>query len=276
MRWFNFYRQSLCCLSFLLLAFALPATGAAQQDTQKNTQKNSGPKGWTKTEKNQYDACTKMAWRAPRQAFEQALAWASNGGGDLAQRCVALALYAQKKYDHAGHRWETLARESTRADLYERAGIIAQAAQSWQLHGDVERARALMDQAIEMAPDALTLYIDRATMLGEIGLFKLAEQDLSYVLSKQPDNVEALIYRATSYRYLDQFDLAFKDISNAVLQNPDNPDALFERATIYRLTGQNDKARQDWIQVIVLSPHTPVADLAQRNLEKLDLSGAQN
>ncbi len=252
------------CMIWLMI-FSFKAVSMAAEN------RLAGPSGWTRTEKAQYDACTKMSWRAPRQAFEQALAWASNGGGDLAQRCVALALYAQKKYDHAGHRWETLAQQSTRADLYERAGILAQAAQSWQMHGDMQRAKALMDQALEMAPDALSLYVDRAVISGEIGVFEEAIRDLSHVLAEDPVHVEALIFRATSYRYLDDFDAAFKDISNALLQDPKNPDALFERATLYRLRGNLEKARRDWLDLIVLSPHTPVADLARRNLEKLDI-----
>ena len=250
----------------LLLAMAAGSPAMAQQSPVQPTEdpdKDASDEA--------YRNCLAYAWREPTNAFESAIAWASRGGGDPAQRCAAIALFALGKYDRAAYRLQVLAQESTSADAEQRAGMLAQSAQAWMLAEREDLAIETLNRALELVPDEPTLLIDRARALGSAGRFQEALTDLTAALQQRPEDLDGLIFRASALRQLGDLNSALIDAEYALQIAPDNPDALLERGSIRRLMEDREGARADWLRVIQVSPNTPVADFAQRNLALLDV-----
>lgn len=217
-----------------------------------------------------YAACMTLARERPVEAWEEALAWTSLGGGEAARHCAATALIGMGEFQEAGGRLEALAQES-RGGPAMRAGMLAQAAQAWMMMRWPERAHAALTAALKLVPDDPDLLIDRAVVLAEAKNYGQAKADLDAVLSRSPGRVEALALRASANRYLDAPAAARLDIESALRLQPDFPDALVERGIQRRLANDLDGARQDWMKAIGIAPESDAADLARANLARMDV-----
>lgn len=243
----------------VLLAFALlslPAPALAQTI--------EGPR--------EYQACILVAKKNPEAGWEEALAWQSLGGGEAARHCAAVALIGLGKYGEAASRLETLANESVRADDV-RAEMLAQAAQAWMLQGNLPRADSAQRGALVLSPGNPDILLDHAVLLAQVSHYAEAVATLSQVLRAQPNRVEALTLRGTAFRYLDNLPGAEDDINQALKLDPDFPDALLERGILRRLKGDDKGARADWMRTIERAPEAEAAELARKNLEKMDVKG---
>lgn len=218
----------------------------------------------------EYESCMALVERAPKEAFDAALAWRDVGGGDGAEHCLAKALLWMKQYREAAGRLENLA-QTVRAEAPFRAALLGQAAQAWLLEGDAPRAEAVLTAALELAPEDTDLLIDRARARAEIGAYEDAVADLDAALARAPERADALLYRASAWRYLDRLDEARTDVERALTLAPGDSRALLERGNIRRLQGDNEGARQDWLQVVKQAPGTTAAKHAQANLAKMDV-----
>src|SRR3546814_61613 len=195
----------------------------------------------------------------PDAAYADAIAWHRLGGGLPARHCAAVALVGKRQFDEAAARLETLSRDAPPEDLGLRLGLLEQAAQAWQLSGRSERAEALQDQTIAIAPDDRQLRIDRAVTRLTLGKSWEAVDDLNVALELQPRDAEALLYRASAYRYLDAVDLARDDVRRALDIEPLRPEAWLELGILERLAGDADAARRSWQEVLRLQPDGPAA-----------------
>jgi tetratricopeptide (TPR) repeat protein len=220
----------------------------------------------------EYQRCLKLAQIRPDDGYEEALAWASMGGGEAARHCGALARIGQKQYADAAKRLEALARESRKADVI-RSEMLAQAAQAWVLDGNYDLANADQIAALALDPGNPDLLIDHAVTLGQVHHYQEAVGELNKVLVSHAYRLDALILRASAYRYLDNRKAAMTDIERALSFDPGNPEALVERGILRRLDGDDKGARADWLAVIKAAPPGPVLDEAQRNLELMDVEG---
>lgn len=218
----------------------------------------------------EYAACMRLARVSPSEGFESALAWGDAGGGGAAKHCAAVALFSLGQYSEAAERFEKLAQ--TLSDEPEvRAKLLAQSGQAWHQADKIDLAFAMYSAALELAPRAPEIRVDRAMVLAERGQYWKAIDDLNTALEVDGSLVAALVLRASAYRYVDVLDLAYQDVERALELSPRYPEALLERGIIFRLQGQNQAARQDWLTLIRAYEGTPAADAAQRNLEKLDV-----
>ncbi|KAF0224994.1 MAG: hypothetical protein FD176_803 [Rhodospirillaceae bacterium] len=218
----------------------------------------------------EYQACLTLAKKNPEAGWEEALAWQSLGGGEAARHCAAVALIGLGKYGEAATRLETLANESVRADSV-RAEMLAQAAQSWILEGNIPRADSAQRGALLLSPGNPDILLDHAVLLAQVHHYAEAVEVLSKVLRTQPNRVEALTLRGTAFRFIDNIPGAADDIHQALKLDPDYPDALLERGILARLRGDDKAARADWLRAMELAPDSDAADLARKNLEKLDV-----
>lgn len=219
---------------------------------------------------NEYKACLTLAKKNPEAGWEEALAWQSLAGGEAARHCAAVALIGLGKYEEAASRLETLANESVREDSV-RAEMLAQAAQSWLMAGNVMRADSAQRGALVLSPGNPDILVDHAVLLAQVHHYAEAADVLTRVLRSQPNRVEALTLRASAFRFLDNIPGAEDDVNQALKLDPDFPDALLERGILKRLRGDDSGARADWIRAIDLAPEAESADLARKNLEKLDV-----
>ena len=218
----------------------------------------------------EYKACLVLAKNNPEAGWEEALTWQSLGGGEASRHCAAIALIGLGKYGEAAARLETLANESVREDGV-RAEMLAQAAQAWLLADNVGRADSAQRGALLLAPGNPDILLDHAVLLAQVNHYAEAAKVLSTLLRAQPNRVEALTLRAAAFRFLDNLPGAEDDIDQALKLDPDFPDALFERGILKRLKGDDKGARAEWVRVIELTPEAEIAELARKNLEKLDV-----
>ncbi|KIL99783.1 TPR repeat-contatining protein [Paramagnetospirillum magnetotacticum MS-1] len=220
--------------------------------------------------KMEYRTCLTLARAKPEEGWEEALAWASLGGGEPARHCAAVALIGLGKYEEAAKRLESLAGLSRREEAL-RAEMLAQAGQAWLLAGKPQQALADQDTALKLMPGHPELLLDKSVTLASVGHYAEVVDLLSPLLKVQPNRIEAMVLRAVAYRYLDKLELAKDDLARALVLDPSFPDALLERGIIRRLEENNAGAREDWLKAIAAAPESAVADTARRNLEMMDV-----
>ena len=218
-----------------------------------------------------YRDCILQAQEDPAAAYEQASAWGSQGGGDPARHCGAVALIQLGHFEEAGRRLEELAQTMKTDDLRLRIEALAQAAQAWMLADKQERAFAAQTAALKLAPDNLELLIDRSIVLAAAENYRAALLDLDRAYELAPQRPDVLVYRATVHRYLDSSEAALRDIQSAIQLDPNMPEAYLERGILKRLQGDRNGARRDWVKVLDLGSGSPAAEAARVNLELLDV-----
>lgn len=221
----------------------------------------------------EYRACITHISIDPNQAFEKALAWQDLGGGAPAQHCAAAALIALGHHREAATRLEALATnmpDDTPEGVV--AGVLAHAGIAWLDAGDAERAYAVQTSALLLSPRNPDILGDRAMTLAQQNRYWEAVDDLTRALETEPGRVDLMVLRASAYRFIDADDLALEDLERALQIDPENPEALLERGIQRRLAGDKDGARKDWLDLIRLHDGRPAAEMARRNIEKLDLA----
>lgn len=220
----------------------------------------------------QYAACMQLSQIQPEEAFEAALVWESQGGGNAARHCGNVALIGLGQFKKAAERLEVLAQNMTESPNALRADVLAQAAQGWLLDGNVDRSYKVLTAALKLDPDNVELLIDRSVSLAAGASYWEAIDDLNRAEELAPERVDVLVFRATSYRYLDANELALEDVNRALVLRPENAEALLERGILRRLGGDDQGARTDWLTAARVAEGTPTGDAAQKNLEKLDVT----
>ena len=225
-----------------------------------------------RTQASEYEACLTLTRREPEKAFESALAWRDSGGGFPARHCVALALVAMKKYDHAALTLEELAEDMQSAGSELLVPVLTQAANVWLLAEEYERALAVATTGLEVEPENINLLVDRSRILARVSDYKRAFDDLDLALKLDPARSDALTFRAAARRHLGDEARALEDVELALSLEPDLSDALIERGILYENSNKKDLARKDWLRVLELTPNTPAGDEARRHLEALDVN----
>jgi len=218
----------------------------------------------------QYRHCLTQAKLKPDDGLEEALAWASMGGGEPARHCMALARIGQKQYDDGAKRLEALAVESHQ-NKFIRADMLSQAAQAWMLADNWDKADADQRSALSLVPDNPDILVDHAITLGQVHHYQEAADELTHVLKTQPGRIDALVLRASAHRYLDDRKGALDDVERALMLDPTDPDGLLERGILRRLDNDKNGARADWVKIITATSTGATADAARRNLELLDV-----
>jgi tetratricopeptide (TPR) repeat protein len=253
-------------LAGLVAAGLLLAAGAFAQDA--GTEPPPAPKPDVFQDASQrYANCMATARSDPAAAEQVALAWFNEGGAAAAQHCQAVALIGLGRYQEAGELLERLARELPETETATIADLFGQAAQAWLLQGNYDRAVAVLDQAMSLAPYDVELVIDRAVAKASASKYWEAIDDLNVAAGMAPGRTDILVLRATAYRFVEAPELALEDIGRVLETEPQNPDAIFERGMLHALAGDIAAARADWQQVVQIAPGSMAAEVAQANLD---------
>jgi tetratricopeptide (TPR) repeat protein len=217
-----------------------------------------------------YEHCMSLAQTQPAQGLAEATRWRTVNGGYAAMHCEASALYNLKRYDEAARRFHEVAEGTTSEASDLRAEAYDQAAQAWLTDQKPQSARAEYDAALKLLPKNIDLLLGRAQAEGLAHDFWAALDDLNAALDIDPRRADALVLRAAAYRQVDATDLAMDDVTRAIALSPQFPDAYLERGTLMATKKDYAGARKDWNKVRDLAPNTFVAELADRNLAKLN------
>ncbi len=223
-----------------------------------------------------YAHCLDLARDEPAKALERARTWRDMGGGDPARHCAGVALMRLERYAEAGRHLEDLARTMAKGSgAGMRAQALAQAGQAWLLAGKPARAETVYAQALELRPNEVELWIDRALARFEMADYWKAIDDLNRAHELARERADVLVFRASAYRHVDALTMARSDIRQALERDPDNPEGLLERGILHRLSGDTEGARSAWLRVVRVAPDSPAADSARANLARLDVAGAR-
>lgn len=154
------------------------------------------------------------------RAYEDAMAWASEGQAVSAYRCAAMALIAQNRHSEGARRLDSLGSAVNPAETGTRAELFSQAGNAWLLAREPARARSSFTRAIttiESDPSQLPdLLIDRARAYAMEENWRLAEEDLSRALDIRADDALALRLRAAARMHQRTFGLAEADAQRAL------------------------------------------------------------
>lgn len=251
-----------------VFVLSLLAGNAVAQTAKPGNQGTPAPD--TLTPAKTYQMCLSMARAYPEQGVEFSGKWIGLGGGEPAKHCQAVSMMGMHEYGEAATRLEELAQNSKQPNPV-RAGMLAQAAQSWLLHGDNERAYAAQTAALKLTPKDVKLLIDRSLTLAEAKNYWESIDDLNTAVSLDPTNADAYAFRASAYRMVSADDLAMDDAERALSIDPQNVSALLERGILSRMKNNDNGARKDWMKILELAPDSDAARAARANIERMDV-----
>lgn len=186
---------------------------------------------WAQSNDARYQECSKKASTDPHAALKEAEQWMIEANVASAQHCKAIALFGLKRYRESAAELQRLAIRLEKSDRILWANVLHQAARSWELSGNRQRALASLDYAISGLDDIAHDKSSAARMLGEI-LLKRSEvhvkggdplkavQDLDHAVSLQPKNDDFLLARAEVLKQLGENALAKQDVEAILKRNP--------------------------------------------------------
>ena len=129
-------------------------------------------------------------------------------------------------------------------DLSPDTASLARASYTWELRGDIARARTLMQRALDDAPDAA----DRAFALVHLGTLSLDQGDANTALASfrdalvaSPTDVAALAGKARAEAAIGQTETAIDDYATLVARAPE-PGYVVEFARLLESAGRTDDA----------------------------------
>ncbi|HLT77924.1 MAG TPA: hypothetical protein VKZ87_11095 [Ferrovibrio sp.] len=247
-------------LSGLIASIALVASAVAAQPSASPTLEDVA-----------YQDCLSLARRQPEDGFAHAQTWSETGGGLPAAHCAALALIELKHYADAAARLEALLPLAQKQVPHLSVQLLDQAANAWLLADQPQRAKALLDIALQASPDQADLLIDRALASAALQDHSAAAADLSRALTLDPTRAEAYALRASARRHLKDFGGAMEDAETALAIEPRLPEGLLERGILRAQTGDRSGARADLIQLRMIAPDSPAAETAGRVIEQMDV-----
>jgi len=250
---------------FLLLPGQLLAQAPSQAPGQAPGQKS------TAIQEMNYEDCLGLARTNPEEGFAQAQTWRATGGGLPASHCAALALFQLGHYGDAADKLESLIPEAERQVPHLVPDILSQAANAWLLANIPDRARKLLDIAVQAEPNRLDLRLDRAQTLAELNDYPAALADLDTALSLDPTRDDALALRAAARRLTGDTSGAMEDAELALALNRRNVEALLERGILRAQAGDRKGARADLIQVRIIQPDGAAAEAAAKQIEAMDV-----
>lgn len=178
-----------------------------------------------------YQACSKKASSNPQAALKEAEAWMIESNVASAQHCKAIALFGLKRYRESAAELQRLAIRLEKSDRMLWANVLHQAARSWELAGNRQRAIASLDYAVSGMDELAHDKASAARVLGDI-LLKRAEvhqtqgdpfkavQDLDHAVSLQPTNDKVRLARAKLLVELKESALAKQDLQAILKRNP--------------------------------------------------------
>jgi tetratricopeptide (TPR) repeat protein len=216
----------------------------------------------------QYQHCITTARSSPNEGWQEALAWSSLGGGEAARHCAAVAMVGMRQFEDAAVKFEELSANSDQPATI-RAGMLAQAGQSWLLAKQPENAFRVQSKALELVPNAPDLLVDRAQSQAAMKDYDGALKDLDAALLVAPNRADTLTFRATAKRYLHDLEGAKADIEQALQRDDKAEIAWLEDGIEKTLADDLSGARLSFEKVLALAPQSEAADLARRNLESL-------
>jgi protein O-mannosyl-transferase len=117
-----------------------------------------------------------------------------------------------------------------------------------------EKALADYTMAIQLDPNYVQAYSNRAVLLYNTGRPEAALNDFNVLLTLSPDHTDGLIGRANTLSTLEKYEEAIPDYNAYLLKKKDDVKAWLWRGIAFSKTGENELAISDFDMTIQLDP----------------------
>jgi len=184
------------------------------------------------SENARLQACIQKIDTAPREAYDDGLAWIGMGARPAARQCTALALIALGQEAEGASRLEQLANDKDAGSLEQRATYLAQAGNAWMLAKMPDAAILTLTNAMKLRPTDGELHKDRARAYVMLGKWQEAGKDLDAAIEYSAGDAEALRLRAYSLYKMDRLEDAWDDVEKAIKQSPGDTQTALLRGDI--------------------------------------------
>jgi tetratricopeptide (TPR) repeat protein len=114
------------------------------------------------------------------------------------------------------------------------------------VHGEFDKALALVNQAIELNPKFGGSYLNRANIYVARREFELALADINYAIELDGEQVHHMFVRAELWRQIGNLKRALADYNRILKLEPDNVVTLIRRATAHAEAKHFDQALGDF------------------------------
>lgn len=203
----------------VLLSGLLPISQSASEDIAR-------------AEMDRLQACIEKTETAPEEAFEDSLAWLSNGNRPKARYCNALSLLALDRLEEGAARLEALATAPDAIELQDRIIYLAQAGNAWLAGNYPDAAIVALSEALKLEQDDPDIYKDRAAAYLAVERWIEGVDDLNAALQLNSSDAEALSLRARAHLATENLPAARADMEEALALDPENIDILVLRGDI--------------------------------------------
>ncbi len=183
-------------------------------------------------EQARLDSCLVKVESAPSEAYEDSLAWLSNGNRPKARYCNAVALMAMDRLAEGAARLEALATAPDPIELEDRHKYLAQAGNAWLASNYPDAAIVALTDALKLNDDDPRVFKDRAAAYLAVERWVEGLEDLNTALELAPSDSEALALRARAHLAKDDLQSAKTDMEAALSFDPENIDLLVLRGEI--------------------------------------------
>lgn len=218
-------------------------------------------------------ACTDQIRADPAQAAEQANVWHAQGGGALARQCAALAYAAQARWAEAALAFEQAAGETRADEQLAAANLWVQAGNARLAAGEARPAVAAFDRALVSGtlsgPAKGEIRLDRARANVAAGDLNAARADLDEAVKLVPEDPLAWLLSASLARRMGQMERAQVDIAEAAKRSPDDASVALEAGRIALAAGAPAAARVAFEGAVRTQPGSEAARAAQSELDRL-------
>lgn len=149
---------------------------------------------------------------------------------------------------------EPPADEVNAPDEAEIAALIGEAMVTLRDYGDVEGALALLEEAVQLAPDHMMVHFSRGMAHYMAGNFPAMVASLTKAIELEPENVISYSMRATAHLMMEDSAAALADLDTAVGIQPDNYQLIKQRAILHSINKDYAAAMADVQLAITLAP----------------------
>jgi tetratricopeptide (TPR) repeat protein len=223
-------------------------------------------------------SCTEQIAADPVKAAAAAQDWAARGGGALARQCAGLAYVAQERWAEAANAFEQAAREAKPEEQLAAANLWVQAGNARLAGADPRGAIAAFDRALVSGllsgPAKGEVRLDRARANVAAGDVQAARADLDEALRLVPEDPLGWLLSASLARRMDQLDRAQADIAEAAKRSPDDAAVALEAGRIALAAGAVPAARLAFEAAVRNQPGGDAAKAAQAELDRLGTPAA--
>ena len=182
-----------------------------------------------------YQDCVRLVAKDLEIGRISARQWTEEGGGALAQHCLAVADIAAGFPKLGAARLADISKRSDAGDRNARGRVLAQAALAWLDGEETKLAQDAIVEALQYAPELGELHVVAAAVFAAAENWEAASEAADIAEAESLATAETFIVRARANRVLGKDYEAAEDVVSALTLDPFNLDALVLRGELKRV-----------------------------------------